>query len=57
MTWIFEDSGAILLECYVDSSAKVVHYLNRSSPLLFADCTFHSDILGTFKVLQSSIPG
>ena len=40
MTWIFEDSGAILLEYYVDSSAKVVHYLNRSSPLLFAEAAF-----------------
>lgn len=40
MTWIFEDSGAILLEYYVDSSAKVVHYLNRSSPLLSAKAVF-----------------
>ena len=40
MTWIFEDSGAILLEYYVDTSAKVVHYLNRSSPLLSAKAVF-----------------
>ena len=40
MTWIFEDSGAILLEYYVDSSAKVVHYLNRSSPLHSAEAAF-----------------
>ena len=60
MTWIFEDSGAILLEYYVDSSAKVVHYLNRSSPLLSASAAFRRlgfSHLGTLaNVTSASMP-
>lgn len=56
MTWIFEDSGAILLEYYVDSSAKVVHYLNRSSPLLSAKATIgRKGILNYVGSIQISV--